>query len=108
MIKKIKRRLIQRKARMEFEKRGSQILWKMENDTWPNVIILKDGKWFIANYIKNSEFYFGHYWIEFSLEDSWKSAQHWLVKPENYIGSFKNRRLVVKSDDILLICEYDS
>lgn len=82
----------------------SNILTKLEGDSWPNLVILNSGRWFYASSIIDSYQKFGSEWVEFEVIKR-SDCIHDICKTMNYLDGEHFRSISVNSNDISLIAE---
>lgn len=119
-----KRKLLEEKAKkllfLEAKKQGkchqrkmdNRVVIKMENDSWPNLIMLKNGIWFVAYGISCSYIEHGVRWIEFEGVEKHQDDTHRESVGDKYLlDYFDNlflRSIAVNADEISFIVEHDS
>lgn len=94
----------------DYENTCSNVIEKMTQDYWGNVIMLKNGWWFIAGEIKKTYTALGHEWIEFSGTKEFKGSDaFYRFFPEDRdLSNAGCRNIAVKVSEISFIGEGDS
>lgn len=84
------------------------VLGKMELDCWPNLVVLKNGEWFVSSEIERSYFKFGVHWIEFRIYDASYNIETQDKRPGVFeIDGALSRGMAVNAQEILYIKEFD-